>query len=66
MSIESLIVAILTPPTMEEKQNCNGFKLSKCCGYPLIDNKCTGQDCGAYSLTECSECPEKICPNRKD
>lgn len=61
MGLEKLFKEIIRPMTDDEKKNCDGYKLSNCCGAPIVNGICT--DCNEHTTNECSTCLIKDCPN---
>ena len=64
VSKTELMDAVYIPMTMEEKEQCEGYRLSDCCGGELIHYDIC-KDCGEHSANECETCDEEDCPNRK-
>lgn len=50
--------------TQEEMENCDGYKLSNCCGAFIDSDIPICSDCKEHATNECSECDAKDCPNR--
>lgn len=74
--MEMLLDEIFRPMSDEEKENCDGYCSSLCCGAPIEKHLIKKENgplsgvricsrCGGHTTNECSECKETDCSKRK-